>query len=72
MKLPSFDGDMVNWRKFWGLFSSKLEHEPGLLDVDRCCLLVNAMDNPEARIKAQDAVDCTENFDEAVKMLQGH
>ena len=72
MKLPSFDGDMVNWRKFWGLFSSKLEHEPGLLDVDRCCLLVNAMDDPEARIKAQDAVDCTENFDEAVKMLQAH
>jgi len=44
MKLPSFDGDMVNWRKFWGLFSSKLDHESGLLDIDKSCLIVNSME----------------------------
>ena len=43
MKLPTFDGKIINWRNVWSLFSSKLNHEPGLLDVNKCCLLVNSM-----------------------------
>ena len=41
LKLPIFDGKMINWRNFWSLFSSQLEHEPVLLDVDKSSLLVN-------------------------------
>ena len=72
MKLPMFDGKMVNWRNYWGLFSSKLDHEPGLLDVDKCCLLVNSMKDPDAKERAQNSVGCSSSFIEAVKLLKSY
>ena len=72
MKLPTFDGKMINWRNFWSLFSSKLEHEPGLLDVDKSCLVVNSMEDEDAKERAQNAVGCSNSFLEAVQLLKSH
>ena len=30
LKLPKFHGDLLKWKDFWALFSSRLEKEPGL------------------------------------------
>ena len=72
MKLPTFDGKMINWRNFCSLFSSKLEHEPGLLDVDKSCLLVNSMEDVDAKERAQNTVGCSNSCLEAVQLLESH
>ena len=49
LKLPSFHGDLFKWRDFWALFDSRLKKEPGLTDVDKGCLMVEAMADFKAR-----------------------
>ena len=55
-----------------GLFSGKLDRESGLLNVDKSFLLVSSMEDPEAKERTQDAVDCTSSFAETVKLLHVH
>ena len=53
-------------------WASRLDHELGLLDVDKSCLLVVSMENPTAKQRTQDAVDCTSSFAEAVELLKSY
>ena len=70
LKLPSFHGDLLNWRDFWALFDSRLKKEPGLTDADKGCLLVEAMADSKARQRAEAALAHTDCFERAVQALK--
>ena len=70
LKLPTFQGSILNWKDFWALFSSRLEKEPGLTDADKSYLLLEAMVKPKAKERAQAALAHTSTFKEAVDSLR--
>ena len=72
LKLTSFHGDLLKWRDLWALFCSRLEKEPGLMDADKGCLLVEAMADTKARHRAEAALACIGTFDNAVLALKCH
>ena len=59
LALPTFDGDVLNWREFWSLFSDVLSKDRGLTDTEKCCHLINSMSTPEAKEQAKSAVAYT-------------
>ena len=66
LKLPKFHGDLLKWKDFWALFSSRLEKEPGLTDADKLCLLVEAMADSKAQQRAEAAIAHNTCFESAV------
>ena len=50
--MPKFHGDLLKWKDFWALFSSRLQKEPGLTDADKSCLLVKADSKAQQRAEA--------------------
>lgn len=70
LKLPTFDGTVLKWRDFWGLYSTLIEKETLLSEDEKKCHLIQAMGTPESKLHAEDAVAYTESYDEAVKRLK--
>lgn len=70
MKLPNFDGEILNWREFWNLFASLLRKEPHLSDEEKQAHLIGAMSNPECKAKAESAFAYTKTYDDAVVRLR--
>ena len=69
LALPTFDGDVLNWREFWSLFSDVLFKDRGLTDTEKCCHLINSMSTPEAKEQAKSAVAYTTSYAEATDHL---
>ena len=70
LKLPKFHGDLLKWKDFWALFSSRLEKEPGLTDADKSCLLVEAMADSKAQQRSEATIAHNTCFEGAVKALK--
>ena len=70
LALPTFDGDVLNWREFWSLFSDVLFKDRGLTDTEKCCHLINSMSTPEAKEQAKSAVAYTTSYAEATDRLK--
>lgn len=70
LELPTFDGTMMKWHDFWGLFSSLIEQETHLSDDEKRCHLVTSMGSAEARANAEDATAFASNYQEAVERLK--
>ena len=71
LALPTFDGDVLNWREFWSLFSDVLFKDRGLTDIEKCCHLINSMSTPEVKEQAKSAVANTTSYAEATDRLKG-
>ncbi len=60
LDLPTYSGDILDWREFWHLFSARIDRETDLSDYEKISCLENAMEDPEAktviRLKAQSGV----------------
>lgn len=67
---PVFDGTILGWKHFWNLFSALLDRETSMADVDKCCLLVEAMGTPEAKTTVLKATANSATFAEAVVTLK--
>lgn len=72
VELPTFDGAMINWRDFWGLFSAVMNKNTQLEDHERRVLLVKSMGTPEAVAQAKAAVAYTSSYKDATKRLRQH
>ena len=70
LKLPQFHGDLLNWKDFWALLSSRLEKEPDLTDADKLCLLVKAMADTKAQLRAEVTIAHNASYNDAVKFLK--
>ena len=49
VSLPTFDGSSLDWRRFHDLFTAIIDKDPTLTDGEKSSLLINAMDNEEAK-----------------------
>ena len=49
VSLPTFDGSSLDWRRFHDLFTAIIDKDPTLTDGEKSSLLINAMDNQEAK-----------------------
>ncbi len=49
LDLPTFSGELLDWREFWHLFSACLSRETSLTDYERISCLENAMESAEAK-----------------------
>ena len=70
LKLLQFHGDLLKWKDFWALFSSRLEKEPDLTDADKSCLFVEAMAGTKAQQRAEVAIAHNASCNDAVKSLK--
>ena len=70
LKLPQFHGDLLKWKDFWALFSSRLEKEHDLTDADKSCLLVQAMADTKAQQRAEVAIAHYASYSDAIKSLK--
>ena len=71
LELPTFSGDMLEWREFWHLFSARMEREPGLSQVEKIGCLESSMASTEAREIIRYA-SITGQYDDVVDALKGH
>ena len=69
LKLPQFHSDLLKWKDFWALFSSRLEKEADLTNADKSRLLVEAMADTKAQQRAEVAIAHNASYDDAVKSL---
>lgn len=72
MKLPTFDGTIINWLEFWKLFSSLLSQQHHLSDDVKQAHLIASMGTPECKRQAEAAFAYTKSYDEAVARLRKH
>ena len=54
----------------WTICGLRLDKEPGLTDVDKSYLLVEAMADPKAQQRAAAAIAHTSSYDDAIKELK--
>lgn len=68
--LPTFDGQLHNWRAFWDCFNSLMESNSHLTPQKKRTFLVKAMDSPEAKARAQQVLACTASYEDAVAKMR--
>ena len=71
LELPSFSGDLLEWREFWHLFSARIERETGLSECEKIGCLESAMSSAEAKDIVRHA-SITGKYDDVVAELKGH
>ena len=59
LSLPSFSGDLLDWKDFWCVFSSIIDKEMFLSDAEKICQLTAAMQSKESRELMQRAASST-------------
>ena len=59
LSLPSFSGDLLDWKDFWRVFSSIMDKETSLSDAEKICHLTDAMQSKESRELVQRAAGST-------------
>ena len=67
--LPTFSGDLLDWREFWSIFSARLSRESGLSEHKRISCLENAMSHKGAKAIIQ-VHSVSGSYSECVKALQ--
>ena len=68
VKLPSFKGNSLDWPQFYDLFTSAINNASYLSDRQKASLLIEAMSDPVAKAKAEDAT-ANSSYEEALAAL---
>ncbi len=69
LDLPTFSGDLLDWREFWSIFSARLSRETGLTEHERISCLETAMADKSAKAIVR-VHGSGGSFSECVKALQ--
>lgn len=70
VKMPKFDGKMLNWKDFWSLFDAMMKKNPHLPPESQRVLLLEAMDSPDSIALAREALSYTTTYEEAALRLR--
>ena len=70
LSLPSFSGDLLDWKDFWGVFSSIIDKETSLSDAEKICHLTAVMQSKELKELVQRAAGSTDVYAEVVDELK--
>ena len=69
LSLPSFSGNLLDWKDFWHVFSSIMDKETSLFDAEKICHFTAAMQSKESRELVQRAAGSTDVYAEVVDEL---
>lgn len=70
ISMPKFDGHMLHWKSFWSLFEAVLSKNPHLPSEAKRVLLLEAMDSPESKELAREALSYHPSYEEASARLR--
>ena len=70
IEVPTFDGNILNWRIFWEQFDSAIHSKPQLTNSDKLTYLRDALKSGPAKSVISGLTQTSASYDEAVKCLQ--
>ena len=70
IEIPSFDGNILNWRSFWEQFQVAVHDKPQLGEVEKLTYLRDAVKGGPARNVIQGLTQTAESYQEAVQCLK--
>ena len=70
IEVPTFDGDLLNWRYFWEQFENTIHNKTQLTDIDKLTYLRDALKDSPARYVVSGLTQTAESYGEAIKCLQ--
>ena len=68
--MPTFDGNLLNWRMFWEQFESTVHSKTQLTDSDKLAYVREALKDGPARYVVSGLTQTSESYVEAIKCLQ--
>ena len=72
IKIPTFDGNIFNWRLFWEQFQATVHDKPHLEEVDKVTYLRDALKDGPARNVVQGLTQTAESYQDTVRCLKDH
>ena len=70
IEIPTFDGNILNWRLFWEQFQAAVHDKPHLGEIDKLTYLRDALKDGPARNVIQGLTQTAESYQEAVRCLK--
>ena len=70
IKIPTFDGNILNWRIFWEQFDSAVHSKSHLSDSDKLTYLREALKSGPAKNVVVGLTQTSGNYNEAIRRLQ--
>ena len=70
IEIPTFDGNILNWRLFWEQFQAAVHDKPQLEEVDKLTYLRDALKDGPARNVIKGLTQTAESYQEAVRCLK--
>ena len=70
IEIPTFDGNILNWRLFWEQFQAAVHDKPHLGEIDKLTYLRDALKNGPARTVVQGLTQTADSYQEAVRCLK--
>ena len=72
IEIPTFNGNILNWRLFWEQFQAAIHDKPQLGEVDKLTYLQDALKDGPARSVIQGLTQTAESYQEAIRCLKDH
>ena len=70
IEIPTFDGNILNWRLFWEQFKAAVHDKPQLKEVDKLTYLWDVLKDGPARNVIKGLTQTVESDQEAVRCLK--
>ena len=69
LSVPTFDGNILNWRQFWDQFCVSIHNRHNLTDAEKLVYLQHALKDGSAKPIIEGLSQTGEQYDEAIKCL---
>ena len=70
IEIPTFDGNILNWRLFWEQFQAAVHDKPQLGEVDKLTYLRDALKSGPAKSVVQGLTQTADSYQEAIRCLK--
>ena len=70
IEIPTFDGNILNWRLFWEQFQAAVHDKEHLGEIDKLTYLRDALRDGPAKNVIQGLTQSAESYQEAIKCLK--
>ncbi len=70
LEVPTFNGDLLNWKGFWEQFCVSVHDRTNLSDTEKLVYLQNALKDSTAKRTIEGLTKSGEHYEEAVKCLK--
>ena len=70
LDVPTFDGQVVNWKPFWEQFDISIHSRLTLTDTEKLVYLKNSLKDGTAKAVIEELSQSGEHYEEAIKSLK--